>query len=164
MKRLARFLAIGALALASACAGDVDPVAATDTGMAALSGGDYADAYRSLHSAVEAMEPGHPQYLRARSGRAEACAHFNPEQAVEDYLDLAESHEAVGPREIEKFASTLKQAGSYSQAVVLLDRASQRYPEEDRLRELFEQMKIDADKDASPEELDALAGLGYAGG
>lgn len=157
-------LSASLLLLPIACGGAVDPAESTDAGMTALSSAQYADAYRAFNEAIEAMDPEHPQYVRARTGRAEAGAHFNPEQAVEDYLELAEIHADVGSREIEKFASVLKQAGSYSQAVVLLDRASQLFPEEGRLRELFEQYERDASKEASPAELEELAGLGYAGG
>ena len=147
-----------------ACAGAADPVESTNAGMASLTSAKYADAYRSFNEAIEAMGPEHPQYVRARTGRAEAGAHFNPEQAVEDYLELAQSSAEVGGREVEKFASVLKQAGSYSQAVVLLDRASKLFPEDTHLRDLFEQYERDASKEASPAELETLAGLGYAGG
>jgi len=147
------------MTLPLACGGGAgDPKALNDEGMAALNSGDHEGALTRFESALAALEPGDPQYLRAKMGAIGALTHLDPDKARETLLGLGDQ---AGANEYSKVASDLTTEGHFMQAIDVLDAGVKRYGESPKLKQMLDLVKAEAEKSGSSEALEKLKGLGY---
>ena len=162
--RLAPFLAL--LTLLAACGGESTPAEATDAGYRALGSRDFTSAEADFELALKAIgaDTAHPTYVKAKLGSIQAACETDATRAQSELIDLAAAMpDKVTERTYADIAGRLGDAGSFDEAVALLEAGKQRFPESATLDGLGRKLHKQAEKAGASGALDALSGLGYAG-
>ena len=148
------------LALA-ACGGVSDPGTTTLEGYAALSGGDDATAAELFASALDAMDPSHPSYERARLGLVEANVERHPSVAAEEFLALAAESDSIDASEYARIGRLLADAGASIEAGSVVNAGIEAYPDEASLAAVHAIVQARAKEVNDPAQRAALESLGY---
>ena len=152
------------LALLVASCGSSDPKALTDSGSAALNSGDPARAVSEFDRALEHMDAGHPEYLRASIGRCQALARIDPNRAKEEFLALARAQPSkVREPDFATVAAELVRHNAITPAVAVAEAGMRMFPESPSMKSLLDLVGDAAKKASDPAALKRLKGLGYAG-
>ena len=158
---------LASLTLLAACGGGAtDPGDATDAGYRALGTQDYASAEAEFESALKAIgeDTAHPTYVKAKLGAIQTACRTDAARAQRELVDLATAlPDQVTERTYADIAGRLGDAGSFSEAVALLESGMQRFPESATLDGLGKKLLKQAEQAGDSDALDALSGLGYAG-
>ena len=156
---------LGALCLAfsltlAACGGGGggDPTQLTNDGYQALNSGDHAAAVKSFEAALGGLEPGTPDFQRAKMGEIRALIHLDASRARDQFLDHAQAFDA---KAYETVGSQLTSAKKFEEAIAVLDAGIKRYSESPKLQALIDKVKSEAEKSGDTGALDSLKGLGY---
>lgn len=155
---------LGALTLALpltlvACGGGSEtPSEMTDAGYAALGAGDHTAAVESFEGALASLEPGSPDYLRAKMGEIEALIHVDAARARDEFLSESE---AFGEAQYATVGSKMTSAKKFNEAIAVLDAGMKRFSESPKLKAMLDQVALEAQKSGNSDALDALKGLGY---
>jgi len=164
-QRLAPLLAT--LTLLTACGGGAtDPADAADAGYRALGTQDYAAAEAEFESALAAIgeDTAHPTYVKAKLGAIQTACRTDAARAQAELVELAVVlPDQVTERTYADIAGRLGDAGSFAEAVALLEAGKQRFPESATLDGLGKKLQKQAEKAGDSDALEALSGLGYAG-
>jgi Tfp pilus assembly protein PilF len=167
------FLAASSLFLIAslaACGGSADAgggkvntekgVELTDKGMTALHSGDPRKALESLEKALGQLEPGTPEYMRAKAGEIEALIQVDAARAKSQLLALGPSADADLYATV---GNKMCAAGKLTEATEVLDAGIKLYSESPELILLKEKVIAEAQKSGDPAALEKLKGLGYIG-
>lgn len=162
-----RPLAAALFPLVSLCAvgcGGSDPKTLTDEGTAALHSGDAPSAVSAFDRALGAMDPAHPDFLRASIGRCQALARIDPNRAKDDFLALAGT-QPTRVREPEFTAVTMEliRKNSIEPAAAVAEAGIRIFPDSAAMKALRDAVGDAAKKASDPEALQRMKGLGYAG-
>jgi hypothetical protein len=161
---LSGLLAVVVLVTSTACSGS-DPAARTGEGYAALGKGDNAGALSKFESALSGLDLQHPEYLRAALGRCQALAHVDPARARSTFLDLAKAMPAkIGEDDYSLICNELLQSGATLDAIDVMKAGHDRFPTSPKMEAMVSAVKSAAAREKTPEAMNKLAGLGYAGG
>lgn len=151
-----------ALAWVGACAPaeSSDPIA---DGRDRLRASDFQGAAASFEQAL-ALEPTESARVpQLRLFYAQAVAHFDPDRALRDALDLIHSTQ-VRDNDLAEVVVALRESRSFQQSLELLVASVETHPESARLDYEYDATARDASKQGGPDALAALKGLGYIGG
>ncbi|HGY92172.1 MAG TPA: hypothetical protein ENK43_13465 [Planctomycetes bacterium] len=165
MRRISTLLLTSLLFLAS-CGGSADPAEQTKAGERALGTQDFSAALSEFQGALSAIgdNPQDPLYLRAKLGEIEARATTDAAKAKDDLIALAAALPGkVSDRDFNRIASRMGDAGLFSEAIALLAKAEELFPDSEHLKKLGAKLAENAQKAGDSSAMDALAGLGYVG-
>ncbi len=152
------------LLLLVACSGS-DPSTLRKEGNEALGKGDYKGALSKFESAISGLDPQHPEYLRIDLGRIQALCHVDPARARTAFLELAKAMPAkVGENDYSLICSRLLDVGATLDAIDVMKAGHDRFPESSTMKAMVKAVEEAAAREATPEALNKLKGLGYAGG
>jgi len=152
-----------ALLLLVACGGS-DPTSSANEGFAALGKGDAQGALAKFDAALDGLDTGNPQYLRASIGRCEALAQIDGAKASKSFLDLAVKVPAkIGEDDYSLICSKLLQGGFTLEAIDVMDAGKKRFPGSKKMEDTLVAVQAAAKKQSTPDALKKLASLGYAG-
>ncbi len=152
------------LLLLAACGG-ADSKALTSEGYTALGKGDAKAALSKFDAALEGMESTNADFLRASLGRCEALAKTDGAAAKKAFLDLASKMPTrVTEDDYGLICSRLLQSGYTLEAIDVMHAGSQHYPESPRMLATQQAVQAAAERDKTPDALEKLKSLGYAGG
>ena len=164
LRALSGLLTVAVLLTATACSGS-DPAALTSEGYAALGKGDNSGALSKFESALSGLDAQHPEYLRAALGRCRALAHVDPPRARSSFLDLAKAMPAkIGEDDYSLICNELLQVGATIDAIDVMKAGHDRFPKSPKMEAMVSAVEAAAKREKSPEALNKLKGLGYAGG
>ncbi len=156
---------LGALSLAlplllASCGGGAsgDPGQLTNDGYAALGSGDHAGAVESFEAALADLEPGTPEFMRAKMGEVEALIHLDAGRAQDQFLAVGSS---ASEADYATIGQKMTKAGAFESAIAVLDSGMKRFSESTKLKGLIDQVKVEAEKSGDAGALDSLKGLGY---
>jgi hypothetical protein len=150
------------LTLVAAC-GSASPTELTDRGYVALGQSDYGAAADHFQAALKGLESDDPYFTRSSMGLVRALAHFQPEQALDQFLEFATSNpERASEKDYANISKEMFDAGGQSEAIRLLDSGVKRFDSSD-LEVLMDHFEEESMKSGNPEALAALEGLGYLG-
>jgi tetratricopeptide (TPR) repeat protein len=165
--RIATLLLASLALLATSCGGgSSDPAELTSNGQKALGTQDFASALADFEAALAAIggDTSHPSYLRAKLGAVEARSASDAQAAVDELIELAGAMPGkVSDRDYNRIAGRMGDAGHFEQAIALLAKGKEEYPESAHLDKLGNRLADEAKKSGDSSALDALAGLGYVG-
>jgi len=156
-----------ALLLAFSSCGGSDPTELTDRGYAALRSGDYSAAAKLLDEALVALgtDPAQPSWMRAKMGAIEARTHTEPARAKDEFLQLAAANPSrVTDKDFSLIGGLLGESGKLDEAITVLTAGMEAHAESPSLKGLMGKLGDMAKSSGSAGALDALKGLGYAGG
>jgi thioredoxin-like negative regulator of GroEL len=158
---------VGALALllpllTISCGGSADAAELNEKGSKALNSGDAQGALKSFQAALEHLEPGTSDYMKAKTGEIDAMIQLGHAEHAKDALF------ALGPQADENMytdvASKLYAAKHNPEAIAVLDAGIKLYAESPQLKALMDKVIADAQKQGDANTLKDLEGLGYLGG
>jgi len=162
MTTMKNFAPIALLFLA-ACGGS-GSTALSSEGFAALGKGDAQGALAKFDAALDGLDSAHPEFLRASIGRCEALAKIDGQKASKSFLDLASKMPAkVGEDDYSLICSRLLQGGFTLEAIDVMDAGRKRFAGSKKMEETLVAVQAAAKKQSSPDALNKLKGLGYAG-
>ena len=125
--------------------------------------GDYEAAARNFELAL-AMEPASSERFRnARVMYVESVAHFDPERATRDAIDLL-GEPWLTEVNVVSVADALREEGALERAQALLVATVERFPRSDLLDAQYTQVLNERAKDATAADLRQLSTTGYVGG
>jgi len=152
------------LLLLASCGGS-GPGVLREEGYIALGKGDYAGALSKFDSAITGLDRQHPEYLRIDLGRIRALCHVDAARARTAFLELAKAMPAkVGEGDYSLICSELLQVGATLDAIDVMKAGHDRFPESPKMKSMIKAVEEAAAREATPEALNKLKGLGYAGG
>ncbi len=165
MDRPKSLLLVLPLLLLGACGGGGDPTELTNEGSQALASGNAQQALDCFAGALEGLDRADPLYKRARLGEVEAKILVNPDAAKASFLVYAtESPEQLDARDYHKVGTKLSDKNALLAAVEVLGAGLKRFPGDAKIDEALELTQAAAQRSGDTSALDALKGLGYAGG
>lgn len=152
-----------ALSTTLAACGGGDP---KESAYQALNSGDYAAAAADFEKAMAGVDAGSADYVGLAVGRCEALAHTDAPAAKNEMIALAGSHEGkVSSKDYTLVASKMVDARNFVPAIELLDDGiKNRFKDDPKLLALMDKIKAEAEKSGDDGAMEALSGLGYAGG
>lgn len=157
---------VGALALllplvTVSCGGSADAAELNSKGSKALNSGDAKGALESFQAALEHLEPGTPDYMKAKSGEIDALIQLGQAEQAKGALF------ALGSQADENMysavASKMYAAKHNAEAIAVLDAGLKLHAESPQLKALMDKVIADAQKQGDTGTLDSLKGLGYVG-
>lgn len=157
-RRLAALSLALSLSIASCGGGSEDPAAMTDEGYAALGAGDHRAAVESFEGALATLEPGSPDYMRAKMGEIEALIHVDAARAKTEFLEQGESFSEA---QYATVGSKMTSAKKFQEAIAVLDAGMKRFSESPKLKAMLDQVAVEAEKSGNSDALESLKGLGY---
>lgn len=125
-----------------ACSED-HPELWTAEGYQQLYAGDAKTARRTFARALDALEPSDPYFARAALGLVETEVHLAPPEAVDRFLRFAAGELPIGAAEYARFARLLWQEEALTEAMVLVQSARRRFPDDRGLAHLEERLAED---------------------
>ena len=157
---------VGALALllplVTSCGGSADAAELNQKGYKALGSGDAQGALESFQAALEHLEPGTSDYMKAKTGEIDAMIQLGHAEHAKNALL------ALGPQADENMysavANKLYTAKHNPEAIAVLDAGIKLYAESPQLKVLMDKVIADAQKQGDADTLKDLEGLGYIGG
>lgn len=159
MKKLAPI----ALLLLAACGGS-NAKNSTSEGFAALGKGDAKVALEKFDAALDGIDSTNPEFLRASIGRCEALAKLDGAKASKSFLDLAAKVPAeIGEDDYSLICSKLLQGGFTLEAIDVMDAGKKRFKDSKKMQDTLTAVQAAAKKQSTPDALNKLKGLGYAG-
>jgi len=159
-------LLLSALLLVTSCGGSTDPAELTKSGERALGTQDFQTALTDFEAALAVIggDTSDPNYLHAKLGEIEARSATDAAKAAADLIALSEAMPGeVSDRDFNRIAGRMGDAGKFSEAIELLAKGKEQYPESAHLDKLGARLAEDAQKSGDSGALDALRGLGYVG-
>ena len=157
---------VGALALLlplfTSCGGSADAAELNQKGSTALNSGDAKGALKSFQAALENLEPGTPNYMKAKQGEIDALIQLGQAEQAKTAMLALENQ--VDENMYSRVASKLYAAKHNPEAIAVLDAGLKLYPESAQLKQLMEKVIAEAQKQGDAGTLDSLKGLGYIGG
>lgn len=152
-------LALAALVLAvSACSGPASPREQVDAAFAALGAGRHGLAAERFEDALEGLDEGDAQWLRASLGRFQALAQARPEIVQDDFPAFAEAR-ALGASGYLDAAAWLEDHDNLVEALRVLDAGVIAHPDSDVLRDAIARLQVENERDH--EVVSELRNLGY---
>ena len=164
--RIATFLLASLALLVSSCGGSSDPGELTSNGYKALGTQDFAGALADFEAALEAIggNTSHASYVRAKMGAIEARAATDAAAAADELIELAGAMPGkVSDRDYNRIAGRMGDAGHFTEAIALLEKGKEEYPDSAHLDKLGNRLADEAKKSGDSGALDRLKGLGYVG-
>lgn len=147
---------------AAACGGGPDAAKLTDEGYASLGKSDWKNARADFDAALAQLKTTDAGYLRAKLGSIEALVQLEPAKAKDEFLALASSMSAqVKSSDFISVASKLTSKGAFPQAIDVLAAGLKAFPEDQKVRDVGNAIKLAAEKAADPEAVKALKSMGY---
>jgi len=166
MRRLASLL-LPVLLLSASCGGPSDPAELVKSGERSLGSQDFAAALRDFETALQAIggDTSHTSYVRAKLGEIEARASAgDAARARTDLVALADAQPGtVSDADFNRIVSRMGDTSKFREAVALLQKGLELYPDSAHLDKLGKKLAADAEKADDPEALEALKGMGYVG-
>ena len=147
--------------LVGSCSGSADPAELTDDGYDALGSGDATRAVGRFEEALDHLEEGTPEYMRAKHGEIEALVQLDAERAKTSMLALRSS---ADEKMYEVIGSKLSSAGHFQETAEVFDAGLKLYPENPKLKVMMDEVIAKAKQQGDEGALDKLKGLGYIGG
>ena len=145
-----------------ACSGGGDP---KEAAYEALQSGDYAAAVDGFGALVAKASPGSPEHLELAVEHCRALAHTSPETAQTTFIALAdELGEKITPKDYSMVVTELAGEKAFMPAIALLEKAGEKYADNETMKSLFEKVKARVEAGEDPEAVKALSSLPYAGG
>ncbi len=155
-------LSVVLLCLVAACSGSADPAKLTDQGYAALGKSDWKGAQADFGSALAALEPTDPRYLRAKMGWIEAAIYTDPGKAKDEFLALAAGMASqVKSSDYIAVASKLTGERKFPEAIAVLESGLKAHAEDPKVRAVGEAIKKAAERAGDDASLAKLKTLGY---
>jgi hypothetical protein len=164
--RLARLVALSALACLAACGGGGSAGDPYETGLAAAKKGDHAEAIVAYDTALGGLAPDAAEFGEIQLARVESMVHVDPQEAASQFLELTEAHAAAfGDDDYLRVFEWLFEAKQFERAGAVATEFKRRRAEnadlaqrmDGRIKEAIDAGLIDQS------QLEALKGLGYVG-
>jgi hypothetical protein len=151
-----------ALALLLAACGSKSAKELAEAGYKDIGRSDYQAALTKFQEALKQTDASSPDYVGMKFGEIEAWTGIDGDKAKTTFLELASAHgDKVTSKDYVSVASRLTSSKEFGPAVALLDAGLKRYPNDEKVKKLGDQIKIEAQKAGDKNALSALAGLGY---
>ena len=158
---LASTLSLCLLAALAACGGP-DPSAQVRDSYSALSSRDYTGAEAGFTEALQGLEAGSPEHMRAQLGLYRARSYSDPAGAKTDFLAYAKANN-LAIIDYTQLISDLVSGDHLDEAIAIVAEMKTIFPDEPKVDDMGNMLVAKAKSAGDSGALDALSGLGYVG-
>ena len=156
-----RCLSLCLIAALASCGGP-DPATQVKDSYSALSSRNYSGAEAGFAEALQGLEAGSPEHMRAQLGLFRARSYSNPAGAKTDFLAYAKANN-LAIIDYTQLISDLVSGDHLEEAIAVVAEMKTIFPDEPKVDEMGNMLVAKAKSSDNSDALDALSGLGYVG-
>ncbi len=145
----------------AACGGS-DPAAQVRDSYSALSSRDYSGAEAGFTEALQGLESGSSEHMRAQLGLFRARSSSDPAGAKADFLTYAQAN-GLAIIDYTQLISDLVSGDHLEEAIAVVAEMKTIFPDDPKVDEMGNMLVAKAKSSDNSDALDALSGLGYVG-
>ena len=157
----ARSLSLCLFTALASCGGP-DPATQVKDSYSALSSRNYSGAEAGFAEALQGLEAGSPEHMRAQLGLFRARSYSNPAGAKTDFLAYAKANN-LAIIDYTQLISDLVSGSHLDDAIAVVGEMKTIFPDEPKVDEMGNMLVAKAKSSGDSAALDALSGLGYVG-
>lgn len=146
----------------TSCGGAADAASLISAAETDLNSGKYDDAVSGFEDALAGLALEDPEYFQAKMGHIKALIYGEPDQARDEFLELAEAlPEHIDVQKYKIVGTLMTEAKHFQQAIAVLDAGNKTFGNPESLMRAVAHVAEAAENDGDENSLGALANLGY---